>query len=499
MSDHRARYKNTGLDAKELRRRREENSVQLRKQKRDDVLSQKRRTLGPISPRDDMEEEDEALSMRSDGVELDDQQFLLTRDMIDGLMQDQNQPLLLDSAQKIRRLLSREPQPPFDDVIQNNLVPRLVHLLEFNEDSLIQFEVAWILTNICSGTTEQTRVVVDSGALPRLIALISSPDVRVCEQAVWALGNIVGDNGDFRDKVISHGFVPALLALIHPSLELGFLRNATWVLVNLCRNKEPPTDLEVIKQLLPALMFLIESDDQTILIDTTWAISYITELGPAYSQLVIDSGLVKKMTRLISHEESKIKTAAIRALGCIATGSDEQTQAVVDAGAIPELRKAFNGLNDRIAKEALWFLSNVVAGSQEQIQAVIDANFVPMIIHFLSSGDYQQQKEATWAVFNFCLTGSQEQLQVLIKHGAIPALCDLLTLHDNTVIKNVLEAIKSLLRKCDNEDDHTVRDQIEECGGLDRIEALQDSTNQEIYQYAYVIIETYFSDNDNAT
>jgi hypothetical protein len=499
MSDHRARYKNTGLDAKELRRRREENSIQLRKQKRDDVLS-KRRTLGPINSRDEMDDDgDEANSMRSDGAEVDDQQFLLTRDMIDGLMQDENLPLLIESAQKIRKLLSREPQPPFDDVIQNNLVPRLAHLLEFNEDPLIQFEVAWILTNICSGTTEQTRVVVESGALPRLVALMNSPDTRVCEQAVWALGNIVGDNGHFRDQVISHNFVPALLSLIHPGLELGFLRNATWVLVNLCRNKEPPTDLAVIKQLLPALMFLIESEDQAILIDTTWAISYITELGPLYSQLVIDSGLVKKMTRLISHEESKIKTAAIRALGCIATGSDEQTQAVVDAGAIPELRKAFDGLNDRIAKEALWFLSNVVAGSQEQIQAVIDANLVPMIIHFLSSGDYQQQKEASWAVFNFCLTGSPKQLQVLIEHGVVPALCDLLTMQDNTLIKNILEALKSLLRKCDNDEDHTVRDQIEECGGLDRIEALQDSSNQEIYQYSYVIIENYFSENDNAT
>uniref|UniRef100_A0A6G1S6S5 Importin subunit alpha n=1 Tax=Aceria tosichella TaxID=561515 RepID=A0A6G1S6S5_9ACAR len=484
MSDHRARYKNTGLDAKELRRRREENSIQLRKQKRDDVLS-KRRTLG--APTNDMDEDLDDLN-RSSSPELG-----LTRDMIEGIMQDQDQHILIESAQKIRRLLSREPQPPFDEVIQNNLVPRLVQLLQISEDPLVQFEVAWILTNICSGTTEQTRVVVNSGALPELVRLMRSPDIRVCEQAVWALGNIIGDNGQFRDAVISHNFVNALLDLINSGLELGFLRNATWVLVNLCRNKEPPTDSEVIKQILPALMSLIGSDDQTILIDTTWAISYITELGPTYSQLVIDYGLVKKMTRLISHEESKIKTAAIRALGCIATGSDEQTQAVVDAGAIPALRNAFEGLNDRIAKEALWFLSNVVAGSQEQIQAVIDADLVPMIIHFLSNGDYQQQKEASWAVFNFCLTGSQDQLKVLIENGAVPALCDLLTLNDNTLIKNVLEALKSLLRKCD---DNTVRNQIEACGGLDRIEALQDSPNQEIYQYSYVIIENYFSEND---
>lgn len=489
MSDHRARYKNNGLDAKELRRRREETSIQLRKQKREHELS-KKRTYAPVEFDGNVLDRcvDEDIDTKHN--QCDEK---LTQDMIANIMQNEDLPCLLENAMKVRKLLSREPQPPFDDVIKGNLVPRLVELLDLDSEPLIQFEVAWILTNICSGTTEQTRVVVQSGALPKLMKLMNSPDIRVCEQAVWALGNIVGDNGEFRDLVISHGFVKDLLSLIHPNLEIGFLRNATWVLVNLCRNKDPPAHIDVISQLLPALMFLIESEDQTILMDTTWAISYVTELGPNYSQLVIDSGLVKKMTRLISHSENKIRTAAIRALGCIATGSDEQTQAVVDAGAIPELRKTFDGVNDRMAKEALWFLSNVVAGSQTQIQSVIDGDLIPVIVHFLSSGDYQQQKEASWAVFNFCLTGNADQLSALVSHGAIPALCDLLALHDTTLIRNVLEALRSLLKKCD----HTVRDQIEECGGLDKIEALQDSSNQEIYQYSYSIIDDYFNDNGN--
>lgn len=490
MSDHRARYKNTGKDPKELRRRREEEGIQLRKQKRDDVLS-KKRTLPPIDFKDEPSEMGDEDISRFDTSDVCDS---LTPEMIEGIMQNTDFSVILDNAQKVRRLLSKEPQPPFDDVIQSGLIPRLVQLLDMNEDPMIQFEVAWILTNICSGTSEQTRSVVESGALPKLIKLIRSPDLRVCEQAVWALGNIIGDGSETRDLVISYGMVPELLSLMHPELEVGFLRNATWVLVNLCRYKNPPTNIAVIKQLLPALLFLVDSPDQTILVDTTWAISYITELGSEYSQLIIDSGLTKKMACLISHGEAKIEMAAIRALGCIATGNDEQTQAVIDSGAIKQLGKAMSRNNDRIAKDALWFISNVVAGSVEQIQAVIDESLVPLIIHFLSRGDYQQQKEASWAVYNFCLVGNKNQLQVLIENKAIPALCDLLTLEDVTLVRNVLEALHNLLKKCDSD---TVRNEIEECGGLDKIESLQSNQNSEIYSYSYSIIENYFNDADD--
>jgi hypothetical protein len=57
----------------------------------------------------------------------------------------------------------------------------------------------------------------------------------VCEQAVWALGNIIGDGPQLRDYVISLGVIPPLLAFINPSVSIQFLRNVTWVIVNVCR------------------------------------------------------------------------------------------------------------------------------------------------------------------------------------------------------------------------------------------------------------------------
>ena len=58
---------------------------------------------------------------------------------------------------------------------------KLVQLLH-HPDSEVQYEVAWILTNISSGASHQTRAVVEHQACIPLCHLLSSPVPKVKDQ-----------------------------------------------------------------------------------------------------------------------------------------------------------------------------------------------------------------------------------------------------------------------------------------------------------------------------
>ncbi|KAI8544888.1 hypothetical protein RHMOL_Rhmol07G0000600 [Rhododendron molle] len=109
-----------------------------------------------------------------------------------------------------------------------------------------------------------------------------------------------------------------LLAQFNEHAKLSMLRNATWTLSNFCRGKPQP-QFEQTKPALPALARLIHSNDEEVLTDACWALSYLSDGTNDKIQAVNEAGVYPRSLSFC------VLIPALRTVGDV-TGDDIQTQ-----------------------------------------------------------------------------------------------------------------------------------------------------------------------------
>lgn len=229
-------------------------------------------------------------------------------------------------------------------------------------------------------------------------------------------------------------------------------------------------------------------------------------------------------------QEETVLIPALRTVGNIVTGNDAQTDAVILAGGLTHLGVLLRYHRANIVKEAAWAISNIMAGNTDQIQSVISAGLLPPLIEVLQfvsmfvymcknqqsifvlrrfisnfykefyryihlfQGDFKARKEVAWAVTNLTTGGTIQHLTKLLEAGALSPFCNLLEAKDSNIILVVLDGLTNILyaaKKIGQVERGCIM--IEEAGGLDKIEALQQHENEQVYQKSMAILDGYFS------
>eukprot|EP01084_Bolivina_argentea_P128430 227020_1 len=408
----------------------------------------------------------------------------------------------------IRSLISsKHPEQPIQSVLDIGIVPKLLPFLRCDKhiDVKLQSETVWLFLNICSGTEEQVQYIIDIGAVPLLINLCNSKSYEVKESAIWAVGNIAGDNANSRNVVLRHDVLSSLLPLCNTNIETeqqrNILRHVAWTVSNCCRGKPNP-NWEYIELLLKGLSILIRSDDNEILDDSSWAMSYLMDVEEWNStemqmiDIIINNGSLHRLIQLLDHELPKIIHAALRTIGNIVTGSDDQTQQVINFGVLKKLHHLMTYDTPEIKREACWTISNITAGSSQHVQHVIDANLIPPLIYIFNTEKFEVSKEALWAIRNATGCATNVQIEWIVNQGVIKPLCRFFNPNIRKSNKCLLVAFKTIENILNHDDttNNIYAQCVKQANGVDYLQQIlkHEATPDEIYDKALYMIENYF-------
>lgn len=192
-----------------------------------------------------------------------------------------------------------ENDSPIQEIIDINVVPKIIQLLDLTTVPKIQYEAAWCITNIATGAKEHVQCLVEKGVIAKLISLLNSQDESLIDQALWALGNVAGDTLSYRNSILAHGIIPILAKLLTETKDEEMLKNGCWLASNLARGPPYPK-YETLREVIPAICRILKANNAPeILIDCCSALTSLGETCVDKAEIFLSNDIVPRLVQLV--------------------------------------------------------------------------------------------------------------------------------------------------------------------------------------------------------
>lgn len=348
----------------------------------------------------------------------------------------------LSALTALRRVLASRSNPPIQEVLMSGGEGVLADLLSGQTSSaLVKLEAAWCLAQLASGSSKQTKQLVEAGATVAALEALTSPSLpessELCERCLLLLANVAGDSdSSLRDHLLESGIVSVLGLLFQqmPAFSWGFaardqvLRALTWLMSTLCRGSPPP-QLEQVDCAFDFFSQVVQGTaDVEMLSSAIWGLCYLLEgaaedtSGCARAERLLLAGFqpdqvpkppaahplieqVVRCMRVAGDRRSPLPAAALRLTGqLVSLPQASLTDAAIAAGALKALHAQLvdSHAPAQLQRDAAWVLANIAAGTTEQANRLAEA---PGLMEALAeraerSTSPKVRRECAWAIMN---------------------------------------------------------------------------------------------------
>lgn len=252
-------------------------------------------------------------------------------------------------------------------------------------------------------TDDNRQQLVNAGAIPVLVQLLSSPDVDVQYYCTTALSNIAVDAANRKRLAQSENRLVQSLVHLMSSSSPKVQCQAALALRNLASDEK--YQLEIVKAKgLPPLLRLLQSSYLPLILSAVACIRNIS-IHPLNESPIIDAGFLKPLVDLLgSTDNEEIQCHAISTLRNLAASSDRNKQLVLEAGAVQKCKQLVLDVSITVQSEMTAAIA-VLALSDELKSHLLNLGVFDVLIPLTDSESIEVQGNSAAALGNLSSKG----------------------------------------------------------------------------------------------
>lgn len=250
------------------------------------------------------------------------------------LLEDNDKATDLESVRTHVWLLSNlcrgTPKPDFDLVSPS--LPILKRLL-YHNDGEVLIDTCWALSYLCEDTyAPSTQVLTNAFSnsdVCRLVELAEHPNKDVQLAALRVMGNFVAGNESQTQLIIDNGALPCLLSLLSSTSTKEIIRQETcWLISNIAAGTEDQIQAMIDSGILCIVASLLSHVDSVISWEALGVLTRATAYGGSKQiKYLIEQGCINSMLELLRREDNDAETIrlVLEALDNVSQVSTEDT------------------------------------------------------------------------------------------------------------------------------------------------------------------------------
>lgn len=259
-------------------------------------------------------------------------------------------------------------------------------------------------------TDDNRQQLVNAGAIPVLVQLLSSQDVDVQYYCTTALSNIAVDAGNRKKLAQTEPRLVQSLVHLMDSSSPKVQCQAALALRNLASDEK--YQLEIVRARgLPPILRLLQSTYLPLILSAVACIRNIS-IHPLNESPIIDAGFLKPLVELLgSTDNEEIQCHAISTLRNLAASSDRNKALVLDAGAVQKCKQLVLEVPLSVQSEMTAAIA-VLALSDELKTHLLNLGVFDVLIPLTDSESIEVQGNSAAALGNLSSKGNS--LSILI-------------------------------------------------------------------------------------